>query len=80
VQRLGGAGRRALTVAAIAAVIAFGACFAIGRSVAGDDTSTATTPTRMVPERLVTISNLERAPSMKPLRSAAGAPPAAGTP
>jgi hypothetical protein len=80
VQRLRGAApRRAILIAVLAAAVAFAGCFAIGRSVARDDTSADAAPTRMAPERLVTISNLERAPSMKPLRSAAGVPPAAKT-
>jgi hypothetical protein len=80
VQRLGGAARRGTIVALLAAVVAFGVCFAIARSLAGDGASSAAAPTRKVPDRLVTISNLERAPSIKPLRSVAGAPPSATPP
>jgi hypothetical protein len=74
VHRLGGATRREVVIALIAAALAFAVCFAIARSMGGDDASTRALPARKVPERLVTISNLERAPTIKPLRSAAGGP------
>lgn len=67
--------RRTVLIALLAGVVAFGAGFAIARSVSNGDASARAMPTRQLPERLVTISNLERAPTIKPLRSAAGAPP-----
>ena len=63
--------------AVIACAVAFAGSFAAARALSDDDDSGNAMPTRQVPGRVVTINNLERAVTIKPLRSAAGAPPAA---
>jgi hypothetical protein len=63
----------------IVAAVSFAAAFAIARAV-GDGGGSASTPRRVdrMPVRSVSIGNLERAPTIKPLRSAAGTPPGQG--
>jgi len=61
-------------VLAIVAIAAFGIAFAVARGVSGgSDTPTAETA-EPLPAPAVSIDNLERAPTMKPLRSVAGEP------
>jgi hypothetical protein len=83
VPRLPGGVTPATALAALlAGAVAFGGSFAAARALSSNDESHEAVVKRQ-PERLVTISNLERAPSIKPLRSAAGAAPPAqptGTP
>jgi len=64
-------------VALVVTAIAFAGGFAAARVLDGDgngDAEPTATSVRELPRRLVTINNLERAPSIKPLRSIAGAP------
>jgi hypothetical protein len=74
--------RRGWVIALIVAVIAFAVAFAGARALVSDDPAPHAVPLRDVPAAAVTINNLERAGTIKPLRSAAGAPPAttAGAP
>lgn len=67
---------RRWALALVAGAVAFAGSFTVARAVTEDDDAGQAMPTRQLPGRLVTINNLERAPSIKPLRSAAGAPPA----
>ena len=75
-------GRRSAVLIAIAlTVVAFAIAFAVARAAAGDSDSAAAEPVEALPVQPVSIDNLERAPTIKPLRSIAGAPePAAGEP
>ena len=67
---------RSAALALVAGVVAFGGSFAAARALSGGDDSAGTRTVQRLPDPLVTVSNLERAPTIKPLRSAAGAPPA----
>jgi hypothetical protein len=75
----GAAARRSAVLALVAGVVAFGGCFAAARALTGDDHPKAAAIKRM-PDPVVTVSNLERAGTIKPLRSVAGAPPAPNPP
>ena len=68
-------GRRS-AVAIAAALVIFVLAFAIARAVAGSGGDGDPAPVRDLPAAEVSIENLERAPSIKPLRSIAGTPPA----
>ena len=69
------AGRRSAVLIAIAlAAVAFAIAFAVARTTAGDSESTAAAPAEPLPVQPVSVNNLERAPSIKPLRSVAGEP------
>jgi hypothetical protein len=72
-DRLRAPSLRITIVALVAGAVAFAGSFAIARAVAGDDGSDHAAVARRLPERLVTINNLERAPTIKPLRHTAGA-------
>jgi hypothetical protein len=63
-------------VVVIAALVAFALAFAIARGVAGDSDEPTAEAAQPLPAPAVPIDNLERAPTMKPLRSIAGEPPA----
>jgi hypothetical protein len=65
--------RTRLAVLALVAVLAFAGAFATARIVRRDDPSPAGRVERMAAP-LVKIANLDRAPTMKPLRSVGGAP------
>jgi hypothetical protein len=71
---------RRLGFVLLAAIVAFAVAFAVARAAAGggSETAAAPAPRSYAP---VAIDNLERMPEIKPLRSAAGAPPvpASGT-
>ena len=69
---------RTALVALVAGVAAFAGGFAGARALGGEEDSSSAGSLEVRPETMVPISNLERAPSMKPLRSAAGAPPGPG--
>jgi len=71
-----GAGARTALVGLLAGVLTFAGGFAAARALSGGDDGggTAAKPVQQVPEQLVTVNNLERAPSIKPLRSVAGGP------
>jgi hypothetical protein len=72
--------RQAVLLAVALTVLAFAIAFVVARAVAGDSDSTAPGPAEPLPAQPVTIDNLERAPTIKPLRSIAGEPePAAGS-
>jgi hypothetical protein len=66
--------RTRLAVLALVAVLAFAGAFATARTVGRDDAPPAARVERMAAP-LVKIANLDRAPTMKPLRSVGGAPP-----
>ena len=66
-------GRRSAVVV-VAALVAFALAFAVARAIAGGSDGTDATPVRDLPAGEVAIENLERAPSIKPLRSIAGEP------
>jgi hypothetical protein len=66
-------------VAVLAAVAAFAVSFVAARALAGDEQPDTAAPVS-VPEQTVTINNLERSPTIKPLRHAAGAPPVTTAP
>lgn len=68
---------RRWALALLAGIVAFAGSFAIARAVTDDGDAASAMPTRQLPEQPVMINNLERAPTIKPLRSVAGAPPAA---
>jgi hypothetical protein len=59
--------------------VAFALAFFVARAVAGGDEPPAPEPVQALPVQPVTVNNLERAPTMKPLRSIAGGPPAQET-
>ena len=66
-------GRRSAVVLAVAlAALAFAVAFAIAHGTGGGSDPVAADPPEPVPVQPVTINNLERAPSIKPLRSVAG--------
>ena len=65
---------RTALAALLAGAVAFGGSFAAARALSGDDGSSRPERVERLPETLVPINNLERAPSIKPLRSVAGAP------
>jgi len=66
--------RRAVALAVAAAVVAFALAFAVARALSGGSEAPPPEAVEPLPAPAVSIENLERAPSMKPLRSAAGAP------
>ena len=68
-------GRRP-AVALAAVLVAFALAFAIARAVAGGDGSSDPATVQELPAANVSIENLDRAPTIKPMRSVAGAPPA----
>jgi hypothetical protein len=59
----------------VAAVVAFAAGFGVERAATGDDPAPRAAPAGVVAGPPVTINNLERAGTMKPLRAVAGTPP-----
>jgi hypothetical protein len=71
--------RRGRLIALLVALVVFGGMFAAARAIVDDDPAPRAVPVRAVPSGIVTINNLERAGKIKPLRSAAGAPPATTT-
>jgi hypothetical protein len=66
--------KRGAVVLAIVAVAAFAIAFGVARSVAGDDPPPRAEAAEPLPAPPVPVNNLERAPTMKPLRSVAGVP------
>jgi hypothetical protein len=66
--------RSVVAIAIVLAVTAFAGAFLIARSAAEGPAETAAQPAEPLPVQPVTINNLERAPSIKPLRSVAGEP------
>jgi hypothetical protein len=70
-------GRRSVVVVIatlVAFALAFALAFAVARGMASDSTEAASEPAQPLPAQPVTVNNLERAPTMKPLRSIAGEP------
>jgi len=68
-------GKRSAVLLAIAlTAVAFAVAFVVARSVAGDSGPTAAEPAEPLPAQSVSINNLERASTIKPLRSIAGEP------
>ena len=68
--------RSAFAIAIAAAVAAFAIAFGVARGLAGDSSDSTAEPIQPLPAPAVSIENLERAPTIKPLRTAAGeAPP-----
>jgi hypothetical protein len=61
-------------VVVIATLVAFALAFAVARGMASDSGEPAPEPAQPLPAQAVTVNNLERAPTMKPLRSIAGEP------
>jgi hypothetical protein len=64
----------AIAIGVVALVAAFVIAFAVARGSGGDSGAAPAKPAQPVPAAPVSVNNLERAPSMKPLRSIAGGP------
>jgi hypothetical protein len=72
---MGAVGKRSAVVLAIVlAAVAFAVAFAVARSAGGGSENASAEPVEPLPVRPVTVNNLERAPTIKPLRSIAGEP------
>jgi hypothetical protein len=71
---MGALGRRP-AVALAAALVAFALAFAVARAVAGGDEASDPAPVQDLPAATVSIENLERAPTIKPMRSVLGERP-----
>jgi hypothetical protein len=72
---MGTVGKRSLVVLAIGlTAVAFAVAFVVARSASGGSGSAAAEPVEPLPVQPVTVNNLERAPTIKPLRSVAGEP------
>jgi hypothetical protein len=60
---------------ALVAALAFGGAFFAARALNGDGGSSNSKKVELLSAPAVSIDNLERVPTMKPLRSAPGSPP-----
>ena len=67
----------AVAIAIAALVVAFAVAFLVARGAGSDAPQSSAEPVQALPAAPVLVNNLERAPSMKPLRHTAGGPPAA---
>lgn len=77
---MGTVGKRSAVAMAIAlTVLAFAVAFFAARTLAGDSEAATAKPIEPLVAQPVPVNNLERAPTIKPLRSVAGEP-AAGAP
>jgi hypothetical protein len=66
--------RSAIAIGIAALVVAFAIAFVLAHGSGGNSGGSAPEPVQPLPLAPVSINNLERAPSMKPLRSVAGGP------
>ena len=74
---MGTVGKRSLVVLAVAlTALAFAVSFFAARALTSDSEAAAAQPIEPLTAQPVTVNNLERAPTIKPLRSIAGEPPA----
>jgi hypothetical protein len=67
-------GRRPAVALAVA-LVAFALAFAVARAVAGGSGASDPAPVQELPAANVSIENLERAPTIKPMRSVLGERP-----
>ena len=63
-----------IALAVVALLVSLAITFAVAHGTGGDNAPDHSPPVRPLPVAPVPIDNLERAPKMKPLRSAAGGP------
>ena len=74
---MGTVGKRSLVaIAVVLTALAFAVAFFAARTLSNDSEAAAAKPVEPLVAQPVTVNNLERAPTIKPLRSIAGEPPA----